>query len=74
MSSYIPAALYLEPQNLRVQQVMSQQPTGSCSRCTRAYAFPAIIDQLHNFAMAEFLPKSSIAIDDLNKKTRIELL
>ena len=32
---------YLEPQNLRVQKLMSQRSTGSCTCCTHANAFSA---------------------------------
>ena len=35
---------YQKPQNQQVQRVMSQRSVGSCTRCTRADAFPGIIE------------------------------
>ena len=34
--------IVLKPQNQRVQKVMSQRSAGSCTRCTRANAFPVL--------------------------------
>ena len=39
---------YQKPQNQRVQGVMSQRSAGSCTRCTRANAFPGYFDNFKN--------------------------
>ena len=40
------------PQNLRVQKVMPQRSTGSCTRYTRANAFPGSLDILFTILTA----------------------
>ena len=43
-------------QNLRVQKVMSQRSTGSCTRCTRANAFPDLNPRSFGFLRLSCAP------------------